>query len=556
MDRIRFGGLSSGIDTHEMVHQLMQVERMRVDRFVKRDTRVEWRQEAMNDLNRKLAHSVLDMRRHFGLEQVSYDGRFRSSSVSRFDWVKAARSSDSDVTKATASAEAMNGVHQVNVTELAKVGRISSLNLNDVSWEIGEGEEAQTVNLLEEPGGSQFSSQARGKTISFKLAGDEETVHTFTIGDGAEQNGTSVNDLVRFINAASSEEAGTGLHAAFDRDLGQIMMATRQTGADQGFTFVTDASDTDNITSLVFDLDELEDNAVAGSDAQLTFNGQAVTKSTNDFSIFGINLSLQALGEATVNVSTDVDSVVDKVKGFVQQYNELLDDLDQQLNENYYDDYPPLTDEQKSVMSDRDIEQWEERSRSGLLNRDEGITRMIQRLRSGLYEKVEGLTGSYNQMTQIGITTGSYQEGGRLVVDEDRLRNAIANDVDGVMGLMFQTSGDEDPGTKRSESGLIQRMNDDIVTAMKDLVRRGGAGEDGSLYRSVQGNMLVDFVTRQSGISTLQRERMDLNRRIAREEQILLQKEESYWQRFTAMEKAMGQMASQADWLMAQMNQF
>ena len=533
---MRLGGLASGIDVQGMIDQMMRVERMKVDRYLQQEQRTQWRQEGLHDMTKNLANFLLDSRKNFGLTQVSYTGQFRAANVEQFNWVKSARSSNTTAVTATANANAMQGTHQIQVKQLAEVARTNSLNLKEL--------EIDGKNLLKDDG------------HTFNLSGEEThsleiNGKTFTV-----RAGESVFALVNQINRATDADGKSlGLSASYDREVGSLMLSTRSTGASQKIDIGTGGIGAD----IFAEGDRLKN----GKDAEITFNGLDVKRSTNNISIYGINLNLKetTLVEGTtdeyatinINVSTNVDGIVDKIKGFVDQYNEMLDLVSGKTNEAYYRNYAPLTDEQKLSMTEKDIEKWEEKSKSGLLRNDESLTRMVQNMRNLLYQKVENTTGSFNQITQIGITTGNFRDGGRLVIDEDKLREAIAADADGVVNLIFKTSDAGDAGERTRNSGLYQRINDEMVIGMKDMVRRSGTGENASLYRSVQGNMLIDFVTKSSSISLIDRELTTLNTRIAREEQALFRKEESYWKRFTAMEKAMSEMNSQGNWLAAQM---
>ena len=42
---IRFGGIASGLDTESIVRQLMQVERMKVDRYAQKKQTLEWKRD-------------------------------------------------------------------------------------------------------------------------------------------------------------------------------------------------------------------------------------------------------------------------------------------------------------------------------------------------------------------------------------------------------------------------------------------------------------------------------------------------------------------------------
>ena len=51
-------------------------------------------------------------------------------------------------------------------------------------------------------------------------------------------------------------------------------------------------------------------------------------------------------------------------------------------------DFAPLLDEQKTDMKDKQIELWEEKAKSGLLQSDRIISSALDKLRTTLYSKV------------------------------------------------------------------------------------------------------------------------------------------------------------------------
>jgi len=537
---MRIGGIASGMDTEQMVSELMKVERMRVDRLFQQEQRLKWRQEAYNNINRQMANFILDSKKAFGLTTTTSSGVMLSSSVNNLNWVKKATSSNESYVKVTASANAMAGTHTVKVKELAEVARVSSgklLKYDEVTGELSKN------SVLDE--GLKFKENG---SFTIKTATGEKT---FDIGEDSIKN---INDLVKEINNATvidenGKTVSLGLRAAFDKGLGQLMISTKDTGADQNINITTTIGG-------IFAGDAIEKT---GKDAEIEFNGETVTKSTNNFSVYGINLQLQSkqVEEAepiTLHVDSDVDSMFDKIKSFVDEYNKIIDDINGQLGQKYYRDFPPLTSEQKEAMTEKDIELWEEKSKSGLIKNDGNLTRMLQTMRTQLYEKVEGVNGSYNHITQIGITTGRYQDGGKLVIDEEKLKNAINDDPEGVMDLLFKVpDGSVADEEKFQNTGLVQRIYDTMVDGMKEIITKSGPGEDAALLRNVRSNILIDFVTKQSSISLLDKDLSNISNRIAREESILLKREDSYWQRFTAMEKAMASMQQQSMWLMSQM---
>lgn len=377
----------------------------------------------------------------------------------------------------------------------------------------------------------------------------------------------SIGDVVKQINNAVDENGKSlGLKAAYDSKLGKLMITTKDQGEKQTIK-ITDKEGA--LASNIFGADsKVMTEGVSGNDAEFLFNGNQIKQSSNNFSMFGVNYNLKAKGITTVNVETDIDGIYNKVKDFVDEYNDLVDKLNGLVNEKSYRDYRPLTSEEKEAMKEKEIELWEEKAKSGLLRNDETINRMLQTMRSGLYENVhdgDGKLEGFYHITQIGISTGNYQSGGKLEINEEKLRKAIIDDADGVMNLLFKKSDISAPSgntpadrqqaaERRKTSGLVDRLFDDMIGGMKDIVRRAGPGEDAGTLRNVQSNMLIDFVTKGS-ISVMDRDIMDIGKRIAREEMFLSRKEQRYWDQFTAMEKALEQMNQQAGWLMSQLGQ-
>ncbi|SES85925.1 flagellar hook-associated protein 2 [Natronincola peptidivorans] len=542
---MRIGGIASGMDTEQMVRDLMRAERMRIDRFFQQEQRLKWRQEAFNDINRTMANFILDSRKAFGQTLTSSTGTMMAASTSSFDWVKSAVSSNESVVKSTANANAMTGVHTLEVEQLAETANVTSGDLGE---------------LLNNDG--TFKEDAHG---SFTIKTDSGQAE-FTIGNGNGEIKT-INDLVRAINNATekvfTQEVSLGLRAAYDADLGKMMISTRETGEEKSIQVIPGPGAT--VANKIFEenaaiFNDPDVDGVKGQNAIIFFNDSnrenPIEKPNNNFSIFGINLQLQAESTEpiTIRVDNDVDSIVDKIKSFVEEYNNLLDEINGQLGQKHYRDFLPLTDEQKEAMSEKDIELWEEKAKSGLLRNDATLNRTLQTMRSSLYEIVENVSGSYNHITQIGITTGTYQEGGKLVIDEQKLRKAINNDADGVIDLMFKASPSNLEGQEKlKNSGLVQRVYDGLVDGMQEVIRQSGPGEDAAILRNVKSNILIDFVTKQSSRSVLDRDLSSINNRIAREEMLLARREDRYWQQFTAMEKALSEMQNQSSWLMQQM---
>ena len=545
---MRLSGIASGMDTEQMVKDLMKAERIRVDKYYRQEESLKWKQEAFNTTNKTLAEFILKARSGFGLTSTSGTGTIINKSKDSFDWVKKVSSSDESVIKATGSASAMEGTYNVEVKQLAEVASVTSNKLTGIKD--GGGNDISVVD-------------AEGK---FTKAGK----FNITVGSNISveitvEVGSTMANVVKQINDAKDGEASLGLRAAYDSKLGKLMITTKEQGANQ--VIKIENVGTDTLVDSIFGSSTVE---LTGKDAIIYLNQDEnqplddknkITQSNNNFTMFGVNYQLQSVGKTTLNVESNVDGIMDKVKEFVTEYNTLIDSLNSLIKEKNYRDYTPLTSEEKEAMTEKEIELWEAKAKSGLLRGDESINRMLQSMRSGLYENVTGVSG-FSHITQIGITTGNYQSGGKLEINEDKLRAAINDNPDGVIDLLFNKAdkkvqdGEDEKSTAtrvRAESGLVERIFDDMISGMKDIVRKSGTGKEADLFRSVQSNMLIDFVTKQSSISVLDKDLTSIGSRITREEQLLTSRETRYWNQFTAMEKALQKMNSQSSWLSSQL---
>jgi flagellar hook-associated protein 2 len=90
------------------------------------------------------------------------------------------------------------------------------------------------------------------------------------------------------------------------------------------------------------------------------------------------------------------------------------------------------------------------------------------------------------------------------------------------------------------------------MDGMKSIIDKSGPGADSDLFRNVKSNMLLDFVTTKSSISDIDKSISEMNRKIDDLNVLLAKKEDSYYAKFTQMEKYMQQMSSQSGWLSQQ----
>lgn len=567
---IRIGGLASGMDIDSIVNDLMRVERMKVDKAAQNRTVLEWTREKYNEVNKMIANFVLNTRNSFGLTDSS-SGIIVNRSVNSLKWIKGASSSDSAIADASARSNAVNGSYNFTVHQLAS--NWSSASESEISIEGADRSNIKSQFDLYDSDIIHFTISTNaglkneGKVrvyiskneVSIRVK-NENGENKITL-DGKNLSNISLKEIANQIN-----KADIGVTAIYDESIDRFFLQTNETG-EQSTIEITDNSNNNFISKLRLQYQDIDGNSrnvetnirYSGKDAIVDFGmAKNIKKSSNQFTINNIDFNIKQTGSTTIKIDTDEDAVIEKVRDFVNQYNELVDKLDNILKENRYRDFPPLTNEQKEAMTEKEIELWEEKAKSGLLRNDMVISSTMQNIRLGLYQGVEGTTGSFSHLTHIGIETESYvsgSAGGKLKIDESKLREAIRADIDGVIELLFKEPDKDitDDNGKRLNTGLVGRMYGDMVSGMKQIITKAGPGNDAQLYRSVNPTMLLDFVTEHSSISMLDKSIIDYTKRIVELERRLAAKEENYWNQFTAMEKALNQMYSQSMWLAQQL---
>ncbi|MFA5576518.1 MAG: flagellar filament capping protein FliD [Tissierellaceae bacterium] len=514
MGDLRISGLASGMDTDLMVQSLMRVERLKVDRYEQSKQLALWKQEAYNNMNRMFANFILNTRKDMGLTKIGSTGIATGVSYARLDYVRKASATDESKALVSATSEAVNGSFELDIIKLAKGASLTSEKLSQ--------------------------DDKFGTHMELKLSADGESIEI------SNDDGITMKDIARAINNAKQ-----GVSASFEVDSygqGALIVQTSETGENTKIELqVLDGG----VGDKTF-IDQFKSTSAQGEDALVKFNGVEMKYHTNDIKLNGVNIQLRDIGKVDVKVETNVEGIMDKIKKLIDDYNELVDKVSGAVGEKKYSSYHPLSMEEKKAMHEEDVKLWEERSKSGLLNRDESLQRMLQNIRNDLYKSVEGLEGKFKNITQIGITTEKYARGatgGKLEIDEEKLRNAILEDPEGVMELLFK---EEDKDLKDSK-GIITGIYDNIIDGMKSIIDKSGPGQDADLLRNVKANILIDFVTKKSSISDIDREVLNTDRRIDDLNAALLRKENAYYAKFANMEQMLQQMYSQSNWLSQQL---
>ncbi|MED1747425.1 MULTISPECIES: flagellar hook-associated protein 2 [Bacillus] len=439
----RITGFSNVFDIDEIVSKLMKTEQAPLDKMTRQKQTLEWQRDSYREVNSKVKE----------LDDLIYN--LNLTLPSTYGAKKVTSSNESAVT-ATGSTNATSG--SIHVTQLA------------------------TASVFKSSGTSGFT--AANGTFTFEVTTPDSTEpKTVTI------NTTDTDTLDSIVTKLNNSQLGVTAYKGqiFDGTnyVDTIALTSRTTG--EGVSIkATDGNSASFMTQLGFQVDG-DNKLVAttqGQKAQYEVNGLKMENNNNTFTQAGITYELKGTTDEPVslNVSTDVDTIFDKIKQFVDKYNELVEQINGKVNEKKNRDYHPLTAEEKKAMSDKEVELWETTAKSGLLRSDSILRAGASKIRSDFYADITTSDANKIHITQIGITTSSkYKDGGKLEINEKKLREAIEADPQKISqmfisGSLNVDSKDQDKAQQQyQEQGIMYRVKNSLSAFKKSIQTKAGS---------------------------------------------------------------------------------
>ncbi|WP_458124295.1 flagellar filament capping protein FliD [Paenibacillus sp. Z3-2] len=493
---LRVNGFS-GFDVDGTVTKLMQAKRVPLDKLNQQKTILNWQRDSYREVNSKL----------FNFKQNKLTDTFNKSMA--MTTLQSTVTGNTSAIKAVATPNASTTPMTVTVTKLATKATIQPQG----PMEVTPGKKASLSTKLNELSGSGNIDETMSLTIN-------KTEIKFASTDTISTVISKINSSAAGVNASYDEVSGEFSLSA--KDFGSANIEITQSNADSPMLQLLKVDPA--AAGAVIPAQEAEVSITT-----VSLNGTKVTEEftskTNSLTVNGITMTLLSTTAATdpsiIKTTADPTQAIDTIKAFVQDYNDLLSFLNTKVGEAKYRDFQPLTDAQKESMKESDITSWEAKAKSGLLKNDGILNSAITSMRSLI-------SGNMGQLSAMGITTGEYSEGGKLYVDEDKLKNMLENNPQQVINL-FQ-------GNSESKSdGLFSKMSSALTNTMQNLANRAGTNRfSGDLTgtftpSSVMGRRLREF---DAQILTLTTRLNDAETR--------------YYKQFSAMETAINRLQSQS----------
>lgn len=272
---------------------------------------------------------------------------------------------------------------------------------------------------------------------------------------------------------------------------------------------------------------------IDGKDAQIRLNGVLYESSKNTFDINGLSITAEGVtgdGEEnaiTINTNTDTTAIYDKIKDFLTEYNNLINEITKLYNADSSRGYDPLTDDEKDAMSDTEIEKWETKIKDSLLRRDSSLDSIMSAMIRSMSTSYQ-VNGKQYSLSSFGIQTLGYL-------------NAAENEHNA-----YHIDGDEeDSNSSDKEDKLRAAINDDpdtVIEFMKQLAT--------GLYTAIDSKMKSTELSSAYKVyndKEMDKQYTNYTKLISQWEDKVAEKEDYYYKKFSAMEAALAKLQNQTN---------
>ena len=472
--QIRMTGLISGLDTDAVVQQLVSAKSVKVTKKKNEQKKLEWKQEKWKSMNSQVYNF--------------FKGKLDEFTMTSAFNIKGAKVADSAVASATASASAVTGSHSLVVTALAQSSYLT---------------------------GGQLTGDKAGDASS-KLSDLSISTGTINIKYKDKDYAIDISDDTSLAGIASKISSETGLTASYDAKNQRFFIS----GDSDNFEISGDLAEKLGI-KVAADGTTSSGNYLKGSKAKITLDGAEYESDKNTFEINGLTVNATKVGSSTITVDKDVYAVYNKIVAFFDEYNTLINAMDKAYNADAAKGYDVLTDEQKDALSDKEVEDWENKIKDSLLRRDKNLNDVISIFKDAMQYSYTDSAGTKYTLADFGIGTLSY------FLAKENERNAIHID------------GNEKDEDTKGETDKLKSMIINNPDAVTDFF----SGLAKQFHTAMDKNMASVINTRSRykvyDDKALQSEYDKMKEDITAMEDKIAAIEDKYYKQFAAMETAL-----------------
>jgi len=410
---ITASGVGSGLDIENIISQLMTLERQPLIALERRESDTRSQISAYGNLKSSIS---------------SFQDAMKDLSTLDAFKIFQTDSSAEGVVTASADSNAAAGIYDIDVTRLAENHKLGSDAFAETDQFGGGAGDTLTLTVGADSAAIDLSSATT-------LSGVRDAINSATDNPGVTAAILNVGGGdQRLVLTADESGYDSRVQLSFS---GGISAAT--------FNFAT--TNRDDLGAPLADLTEL--------DAAYSIDGFALSSASNKISstIDGLDIELEGVGSAILNVTRDSTAIEESAKAFVDAYNNVFSTVDQ--------------------------------LRAGELAGDSTLRSITSQMRSILNVAPTGLTGSYSALSELGIKTD--RDTGQLTIDSTEFGTALDTDFSSVAQLF----ANDDQGYAFRFEALAGALidNDGLIDSRVESMNgrvRGLEADQASLERRLE----------------------------------------------------------------------
>ncbi len=235
---------------------------------------------------------------------------------------------------------------------------------------------------------------------------------------------TTLKGLKNLINDVAGEKVDATVVQISSGEF-RLFVSSADTGTTQDIT-MTDSGSQLKDTRLTTDMLAIQ----SGIDAEFTFNGQVITRTSNNIDdlISGLDITLKEVGTSVVSVTQNRENILEKFDSFVEKYNTAITELDKMIK-------PSLDSEQRGIFSS-------ESTIKGMMNNIENM--------------ISGVGGGIGSLIDYGFDV---DKDGKMTLDKNILEDKLDESSSNVE--VFFAGGDftNSDGTITTVEGAFSEMS-------------------------------------------------------------------------------------------------
>lgn len=397
-------GVGSGLDLNGILTQLQSAERMKLKPILQERAQLQSKISAFGSLKGALS----DLQN--AMEKLGKPETYSASTSSV----------TGDAVKAAANADAAKGNYNVTVNTLATTYSIATEGIADKETNLG----ATTITI----------DMQDGSQLSLDVAHSKSSL---------EEIKDAINDLEGGVTATLIND-GSGTPY-------RLSLSSTESGTDAAITNVDFGA-----LNGTLNLDAATE--VAAVNANFDVNGVNITSQSNQVedAIEGVTLTLEEVGESTVSIELDEESVKKAVESFVLKYNALDKTIDELRA------YDAATGKGGPLMGN-----------STLYNAESQVDSVLSEA---------GTEGAFALLSELGIEK---ELDGTLKINKDEFNEIIDNNLgdlekffagtDGVGGMAEKL--DNVLETLLEEDGLVDAATEGLESTLDSLEERQASAE-------------------------------------------------------------------------------